>query len=149
MNDAEAQYGVYSLVKIVISAEEWLGLSLSNEAWDYIGLNKSDYMGDRSLSAEFRSNPKLVECIEVLGERANVQQGAGTRSKVIEIPDDVEVWHIAQYEGREFVCEGEPIHFSHNTEENRFVIELDGQILRSRQIWSLDDGEYGSGYIKQ
>lgn len=50
---------------------------------------------------------------------------------------------------REFACKGEPIHFSRYTEKNRFVIELDEQILRSKQIWSIDDEEYDSGCIRQ
>ena len=59
-------------MKIVISGRNYSGFGLSDEAWAYIGLNKSDYTkSDRSSSPKFRSNPKLVECVEVLGEPAN------------------------------------------------------------------------------
>ena len=51
-------------MKIVISGRNYSGFGLSDKGWAYIGLNKSDYTkGDRSLSAEFRSNPKLVDDI--------------------------------------------------------------------------------------
>lgn len=48
-----------------------------------------------------RNDPKLVECVEKLGEEAN---GAYAELKVIEIPDDVN-WEIGEYDGLEWVEE--------------------------------------------
>ena len=148
MNDAEAQCEVCILVKIVISGRNYSGFGLSDEGWAYIGLNKSDYAeSDRLCSSEFRSNPKLVECVEILGERANSRSWGGSCLKIIEIPDDVRHWHIAEYEGREFICEGQPIRLTQSVERECFLVELDGEVLVSRRIWKLDaDEDYDQRY---
>lgn len=44
------------------------GFSLSEKACKFLGLKLSDYLASRLYS---RDDPKLVECIEVLGEEAN------------------------------------------------------------------------------
>ena len=48
-----------------------------------------------------RNDPKLVECVEKLGEEAN---GRYAELKVVEIPDDVN-WKIGEYDGLEWVEE--------------------------------------------
>lgn len=48
-----------------------------------------------------RTDPLLIEAIEVLKERAN---GAFACLKIVEVPDDVK-WHIAEYDGWEWVAE--------------------------------------------
>lgn len=43
-----------------------------DEAWNYLGLDPQDINTRQQIDTpEFRSNPKLVECVEALGERAN------------------------------------------------------------------------------
>ena len=48
-----------------------------------------------------RNDPKLVECVEKLGEEANDMYA---KLKVVEIPDDVD-WEIDEYDGMECVEE--------------------------------------------
>lgn len=48
-----------------------------------------------------RSNPALVECVEVLKEKS---WGSYAQLKVVEIPDGVK-WHIAEYDGKERVAQ--------------------------------------------
>lgn len=48
-----------------------------------------------------RNDPKLVECVEKLGEEANYIYA---KLKVVEIPDDVN-WKIGEYDGLEWVEE--------------------------------------------
>jgi len=74
------------------------GFQLSLEAYDYLGIPWDDY---GFAFYEDRANPKLVECVETLGEKAN---GRCARLKIVEIPDDVK-WHIAEYDGWEWVAE--------------------------------------------
>lgn len=48
-----------------------------------------------------RSDPVLVQVVEELGKEAG---GRCASLKVVEIPDDVK-WHIAEYDGSEWVAE--------------------------------------------
>ena len=48
-----------------------------------------------------RTNKHLIETIEELGEKAN---GPFAKLKIVEVPDDVK-WHIAQFDGWEWVAE--------------------------------------------
>ena len=74
------------------------GYSLSDEALDYLGIpGASRYTYDND-----RTNPKLVECVEKLGEAAS--HGLGSSLYVVEVPDDVE-WTITDYDGIEQVEE--------------------------------------------
>ena len=58
-------------MKIVIN-NDYGGFQLSDEAWNYLGLDPQDTNTRQRIDTpEFRSNPKLVECVEALGERAN------------------------------------------------------------------------------
>ena len=85
--------------KIVIN-DCYGGFGLSKEAYEYMGL-KWDNCGSLYGENISRDNPKLVECIEKLGEKAN---GSGARLRVIEIPEDVN-WEIEEYDGIEWVSE--------------------------------------------
>ena len=73
----------------------WFGdFSLSDEAIKYLGLSGPyDYIK--------RNDPKLVECVERLGDRAN---GNYANLKIVEIPDDVD-FYIHYYDGMEEVHE--------------------------------------------
>ena len=48
-----------------------------------------------------RTDKKLVECVETLGEKAD---GYCAELKVVEIPDDVN-WEIDEYDGLESIHE--------------------------------------------
>lgn len=67
-------------------AYECLGLG-----WDGYGFKYKDN----------RTDPKLVECVETLGDIAN---GLFAELKVVEIPDDIE-WDIDEYDGLERIVE--------------------------------------------
>ena len=72
--------------------------SLSKEAYNYLGL---DWDGYGFKYDNNRTDPKLVECIETLGDIAN---GSSAKLKVVEIPDDVK-WCIEEYDGIEWISE--------------------------------------------
>ena len=74
------------------------GYSLSDEALAYLGIPG----GSRYTYDHDRTNPKLVECVEKLGEAAS--HGLGSSLYVVEVPDDVE-WTITDYDGIEQVEE--------------------------------------------
>lgn len=81
-------------MKIVINTC-YGGFELSEEAKSFLGCDTSDsYCNDRS-------NPKLVECVEKLGEKASE---TCSRLKVVEIPDGVD-WEIGEYDGIEWIAE--------------------------------------------
>lgn len=70
------------------------GFGLSEKAMKFLGV-------DSSWPDIARNDPKLVECVEKLGEEAN---GTYAELKVVEIPDDVN-WEIGEYDGLEWVEE--------------------------------------------
>lgn len=74
------------------------GFSLSEKAYEYLGIPWDGYGYEYT---EDRANPKLVECVEKLGEDAN---GDFAELKVVDIPDDIE-WTIEEYDGIEWVSE--------------------------------------------
>ena len=74
------------------------GFSLSDEALAYLGIPG----GSRYAYDDDRANPKLVECVEKLGEAAS--HGFGSHLYVVEVPDDVK-WTITDYDGMEQVEE--------------------------------------------
>lgn len=74
------------------------GYSLSDEALTYLGIPG----GSRYSYEDDRTNPKLVECVEKLGEAAS--HGLGSSLYVVEVPDDVK-WIITDYDGVEQVEE--------------------------------------------
>ena len=74
------------------------GFELSEEAYKYLGL---DWDGFGYKYDDNRTDPKLVECVETLGDIAS---GQLAELKVVEIPDDVE-WEINKYDGLEWIAE--------------------------------------------
>ncbi len=86
-------------MKVVIN-DCFGGFGLSKEAYEYLGL-EWDGFGFLSGYDIERNDPKLVECVETLGEKAN---GTFSKLKVVEIPDDVD-WEINYYDGLETVEE--------------------------------------------
>ena len=74
------------------------GYSLSDEALAYLGIpGGSPFAYDND-----RANPKLVECVEKLGEAVN--RDSASSLYVVEVPDDVK-WIITDYDGVEQVEE--------------------------------------------
>ena len=82
--------------KIVIN-NKFGGFGLSNKAKEFLGYDTSDYINDKIE----RDNPKLVECVEKLGQEA---ADSHSRLKIVEIPSDVD-WIIEEYDGNEWVSE--------------------------------------------
>ena len=70
------------------------GFGLSEKAMKFLGV-------DNDCPDIARNDPKLVECVEKLGEEANDMYA---ELKVVEIPDDVN-WEIGEYDGLEWVEE--------------------------------------------
>lgn len=83
-------------MKIVINCE-YGGYELSEEAYRELGLKWDGY--GYAFNND-RANPKLVDVVEKLGDRA----GHLADLKVVEIPDGVE-WEIKEYDGMEWVSE--------------------------------------------
>ena len=81
------------MVKIVIN-RCYGGFGLSEKAMKFLGIGSE--WPDIA-----RNDPKLVECVEKLGEEAN---DTYAEWKVVEIPDDVN-WEIGEYDGLEWVEE--------------------------------------------
>jgi hypothetical protein len=82
------------MTKIVIN-RCYGGFGLSEKAQQYLGVD------DHYAFKDDRSNPKLVECVEELGEEAN---GDFADLAIVEIPDDV-IWEVSEYDGYEHVAE--------------------------------------------
>ena len=76
------------------------GFSLSKEACKFLGLEWDDYRYSYR-AYDKRTDPKLIECVETLGEKAN---GRFAKLEVVEIPDDVN-WEISDYDGIETIEE--------------------------------------------
>lgn len=74
------------------------GFGLSEEAYSHMELKWDEYGHGDSLE---RTDPKLVECVETLGDKAN---GRHASLKVVDIPDDVE-YYIHDYDGVEHIAE--------------------------------------------
>ena len=84
-------------MKVVIN-KCYGGFGLSKEAYKYLGL---DWDGYGFKYGDNRTDPKLVECVETLGDIAS---GSFAELKVVKIPDDVE-WEIEDYDGIEWIAE--------------------------------------------
>jgi len=88
-------YGGYSLSK---KAYEYLGFK-----WDEYGYaDNKDFGIDSENDDAFRSDERLVKCVEELGKDAS---GSFASLEVVEIPDDVK-WVISEYYGYESVEAG-------------------------------------------
>ena len=77
------------------------GFSLSEKAYEFLGLEWDDFGYKYRDDSLRRADAKLVECVETLGEEAD---GRFAKLKVVEIPDDVE-WEIDEYDGLESIHE--------------------------------------------
>ena len=86
-------------MKVVIN-KRYGGFSFSNEAKTILALRgvEVDKIDDDMV---LRSHQDVVEVVELLGSLAN---GDHAELRVVEIPDDVQ-WHIAEYDGIEWVAE--------------------------------------------
>lgn len=84
-------------MKVVIN-KCYGGFGLSKEAYEFLGTPWDNYGYEFS---DDRTNPKLVECVENLGEKAN---GDYAELKVVEIPDDT-TYIIEGYDGIEWIAE--------------------------------------------
>ena len=84
-------------MKVVINAC-YGGFGLSEEAYKFLGLKWDKYGYD---FCDDRTNPKLVECVEKLGKKAN---GQSAELKVVEIPDGID-WELDEYDGIEHIAE--------------------------------------------
>ena len=73
------------------------GYSLSKKAYEYLGLEWDGY-GYLDMK---RDDPKLVACVETLGNKAN---GTHAELAAVEIPDDVD-YIIEEYDGFEHIAE--------------------------------------------
>ena len=90
-----------SFIELVINGS-YCGFSLSKEAYDFLGLEWDDYGLDYSNDYAKRSDPKLVECVKKLGEKAN---GRSAKLKIVKIPANIE-WYIDDFYGAEIIHEG-------------------------------------------
>lgn len=84
-------------MKIVLN-KQYGGFSLSREGVEFLGLEWDGYGRCDDID---RHDPKLIECVETLEDKAN---GRLARLVIIEIPDDVN-YTIENYDGIERVEE--------------------------------------------
>jgi hypothetical protein len=84
--------------KIVIN-RTGCGYGLSKKAYEFLGLEWDDY--GFALESD-RSNLRLVECVETLGDEAN---GEHAELIVVEIPDGVKWYIYADDDGSETIHE--------------------------------------------
>ena len=94
-------------MKIVIN-KCYGGFSLSEEAYKFMGIERDEYgMTYRDYDdKKNRTNEKLIECVETLGERAN---GMFADLRVVEVElSEGEEWFISKYDGMEEVITFKP-----------------------------------------
>lgn len=88
-------------VRRIVINDCYGGFGLSKEAinlyTEMAGITDPSFY-DREVA---RDDPYLVEVVKKLGSKAN---GAHASLKIVEIPGDVS-WHIAEYDGNEWVAE--------------------------------------------
>lgn len=76
---------------------------LSKEAYEFLGLEWDGFGFEYiDMNEKTRTDPKLIECIETLGDRVNGD--VGSKIKIVEIPDDVKFWIVEDY-GKEHIEE--------------------------------------------
>lgn len=73
------------------------GFALSEEACKFLGTESTW----RFFETHTREDPKLIECIETLGDKAN---GFCSKIKIVEIPDNFD-YVIESYDGMEQIEE--------------------------------------------
>jgi hypothetical protein len=84
-------------VKVVINGC-FGGYGLSEAAYKFLG---EEWDGYGIAYKDDRTNPKLVECVEKLGEKAGMDY---SRLKIVEIPDGTD-FEITEYDGFEQIEE--------------------------------------------
>lgn len=77
------------------------GFALSDFALKELGLESKHLDCDHFFASKNRTDPKIVACVEKLGQLAN---GPHAELKVVEIPDNVD-WYICERDGVEHVAE--------------------------------------------
>jgi hypothetical protein len=87
-------------MKVVVN-RCWGRFSLSQEACEALGLKWNGYDYSHRYNDKHRTDPKLVEVVEKLGDRAN---GSCAELRVIEIPNGID-WYIDDHDGMETVRE--------------------------------------------
>lgn len=91
-------------MKIVLN-KEYGGFSLSDEACKYLGITPSKIYPNFNTPDIKRTDPKLVECVEKLGDKAS---GDHAHLVVVELPDNIGFdpnEYITDYDGFENVEE--------------------------------------------
>lgn len=95
-------FNEYSIVKD-INSESLYVYTLSK----YLGETFNEFPDDDNLffddCEDKRDDANLIKVVEELGEKAS---GTYASLKIVEIPDDVE-WEIQEYNGNEWVAEGD------------------------------------------
>ena len=87
-------------MEIVIN-ECYGGFSLSKEAYEWLGLEWDGY-GFKYSNNEQRTDPKLIECVKTLKEKAD---GRFANLRVVKIPEEATDWKLDEYDGAEsIVC---------------------------------------------
>lgn len=75
------------------------GKEISKEEYnDLVNRANTQSIDDYSID---RNDPALIQVIEEMGEES---WGSFAELSIVEIPDDVK-WHIAEYDGREWIAE--------------------------------------------
>ena len=89
-------------MKIVIN-NSMGGYGLSEKAFEYLGITDEEEKYNYSFrrEKEYRTDPRIIDCIEKLGKKAN---GEYADLKIVEIPDDVD-FYIDDYYGKEYIHE--------------------------------------------
>ena len=92
-----------AMIQVVINSC-FGGFSLSEAAQDRLrdlGMGEDDGLTEYGAWGVSRSDPRLVQVVEEMGEAAD---GGSARLRITEVPADAK-WHIAEYDGREHVAE--------------------------------------------
>jgi len=79
-------------------ANDEVDIYTNGEEYKHIG---EKYWSVRCSRGEFRSDPRVVQVVEELGNKVN---SAYSELKVVEVPDEVD-WVIEEYDGVECVAE--------------------------------------------
>jgi len=90
-------YTVPNPDEVGLSQDNWYDMTTeerqkSNDSWTAITLETRP---------ENRADPKLIQVVEELGDKAN---GSCAKLEIVEIPDGVD-WQIEEYDGNEHVAE--------------------------------------------
>lgn len=85
-------------MEIVIN-ECYGGFSLSKEAYEWLGLEWDGY-GFKYGDIEKRTDPKLIECVKTLKDKAD---GRFANLQVVKIPEEATDWKLDEYDGCESI----------------------------------------------